>query len=217
MEESDARSTQSSVNVGVTVRHSPAPTLWPTWYCLAALLDLRHAALLRPGDTLVWLEHATAVRHASAGSRTLTSLVAPPRARRLAARRRWASLVLASGVSVSIAVAATGLVAWSTALLGLLLPVSLFVMQEAHGRAATFSRHVMVDIPVARAIILVYDPRHGSIQLERRQQIPHRRSGWVADLLKDPKRVFPLLAGSTRTARVPRAPGHTRSVWFEKT
>jgi hypothetical protein len=125
--------TQQPTGTWADADHSPAPALWPTWYCLAALLDLRHADLLRAGDTLVWLDHATVIRHASAGSRDLTALVASPRRRRLAAfiRRRWGSLVLALGVLVSIAVAATGLVAWSTALLGLLLPVSLFVLQEA--------------------------------------------------------------------------------------
>lgn len=111
---------------------APAPALWPTWHCLLALFDLRNNILLRPGDTLVWLDHAVAVRRASGGRRSLSSLVRAPRATGTLrfARRRWAGLVLAVATTVALAMAVSGVLSWADALLALLLPVLLLIVQE---------------------------------------------------------------------------------------
>ncbi|WP_156057641.1 prenyltransferase/squalene oxidase repeat-containing protein [Micromonospora parva] len=117
----------------VSRQESPAPALWPTWHCLSALLDLRSASLLRSGDTLVWLDHAVAVRRASGDTKSLSSLVRAPHTQRarLFVRRRWASVLLAAAAAVAAILAISGLLTWPNAILTLLLPVLLLVAQEA--------------------------------------------------------------------------------------
>ncbi len=125
--------TQLPTGEWASMRESPAPALWPTWHCLSALFDLRQAALLRPGDTLVWLDNAVAVRRASAGSMSLRALVTPPRGQQIKPfiRRRWARILLTAAIALALILVAVGAQSWPNALLALILPVLLLIAQEA--------------------------------------------------------------------------------------
>jgi len=110
---------------------SPAPAIWPTWYCLDALLELRRTLLLRPGDTILWLDHVVAVRRSSAGTKPLRALIRPRRRRGDLFRRHWAGILVATMASVSVSLALANVLDWPNALIGLLLPVLLLAVQEA--------------------------------------------------------------------------------------
>ena len=120
---------------------SPSPALWPTWHSVSALLLLRDSNLLVPGSTLVIFDNVIAVRRGEAPDKPLWKLVAPARRRILVSffRRRWAGVLLLIVTAISLAFGAIGKLEWKDALLGLLLPVALFVVQETVTRVRRVS------------------------------------------------------------------------------
>ncbi|HSV66242.1 MAG TPA: hypothetical protein VLJ59_10105 [Mycobacteriales bacterium] len=121
-----------------TLSGSPGiSSLWGVWWCTQALLDLRRAPLVRPGDLLVGCPGAIVVKSAEMRSQPLSALVGRPpqiiRLRRLLVRH-WATLLLGSFVVVAIVGVATNKLSWQDFAVGMIFPLGLFGVQEYRGR-----------------------------------------------------------------------------------
>ncbi|MFB4276454.1 MULTISPECIES: prenyltransferase/squalene oxidase repeat-containing protein [unclassified Nonomuraea] len=112
---------------------SKQPTLWSTWPCMQALLDLKRVPLLRAGDITTWSREAVVVQRGSARDRSPAAILRAHHRKvvlRSRLTRHWPSgLVVVSVGAGGLAVGLGGLGMKEFAL-SLIFPFLLFVVEQ---------------------------------------------------------------------------------------
>jgi hypothetical protein len=112
-------------------------SVWAVWPFLQALSDVANSPYTTRHDRITWISgDALVLQHLGARDERVSTLLRSNRRAELsqAVKRRWATIVLVVFVVLGLSALAGGLLAWQEFTLGLALPVTLFVIQEAqHG------------------------------------------------------------------------------------